>query len=457
LRTLVPWFVAALAACRGSEPGEPEPGTLGPRIVVYWTVDTLGATAAREAGWCNRIGRVLSERGISSTCPDGAVAPGSWTSESHTRLLWPEHSAGPLRAENAPDCGTTSALRVAADALGADLVFGGDNPALYGETEVCADGPRFTREADVAFESPGNIGMNVTRPEEERAARKALEEARQRIAAGDPVVLFLNDLEAGGHVPRCWYDPALPACEELWAFAVDRGLVDAAADPEVEYLRDGFWKDVGAAVGALPDDEAAPIRGTLWETLLDAVDTFSSQTTEARLADLLATVAEAGREDELLLVMLADHGENPCIRMPFTNVMNCEHGDLPTDFTARVPVLIAPAGAAEAWTSGGLVSDGAPWAAANLAWGLVDEAGASPPASWPDPEPVGGASSWYCRETQASGLRVEGEASLRCVGASCGAWEWSEPDGIGWTPVALPEIPGDLVGFRTTFQEACGG
>ena len=31
-------------------------------------------------------------------CLGGAVAPSSWTAESHTRFLWPEHLEGPTRA-----------------------------------------------------------------------------------------------------------------------------------------------------------------------------------------------------------------------------------------------------------------------------------------------------------------------------------------------------------------------
>src|SRR5687768_5033173 len=70
-----------------SDPPETDEPAPSEPILVYWTIDTLGAYAAQQAGWCGKLRGVLAEYGLTAACYDDVVAPSSWTGESHTRLL----------------------------------------------------------------------------------------------------------------------------------------------------------------------------------------------------------------------------------------------------------------------------------------------------------------------------------------------------------------------------------
>jgi hypothetical protein len=146
--------------------------------------------------------------------------------------------------------------------------------------------------------------------------------------------------------------------------------------------------------------------------------------------------------------------------MPFLDRMNCEHSNLPTEYTAAVPAYVAPASLAETWQQQGFVGDATtPWSTMNFAYALLDHVGAEVPPEWPAFEPPGVATSWTCSQNGiAEGIRIEGDRSVRCQGPDCGAWYWRVPDDELLDPESIDPIPTDLEDWAASpnpFQDWC--
>lgn len=449
-------LIAALFGCRRE-------ADTGP-IVVLWTVDTLGATAADHAGWCDAIGAELAAYGLDGACVEGGVAPSSWSPESHTRLLWPSHAAGDERLRLTPSCESVGLLRVMADHVGGDSIVAIDNPLMSPDGrdgEDCdGEGPWY-RDADVAIGAVADIEDAVATAETHQPAWQGLSALLDRTGRGEPAVAFFNEFRAGGHSPRCWYAPDEDACEAMWTHAVDHELVDPASDPASAWLDAQLWPDLGEAIVNGPADGVEAGVQAYWDTIVTSVVTQTEDQTRPRLARLLAELEAQGRLDDLLLVFGSDHGENPCVVLP-SGQLNCSHSGTPTPWTGRVPVMIAPASYAEAFADGGFVAaDGAPWATRNLAYALTAAVGAEPDDSWPDPEPVGTALSLACgRGTSA--VWVADDSAVACDATTCAGYPWGPIDDPNQPWTREPEIAEALTvhaqpvdGYANGAAEAC--
>jgi hypothetical protein len=434
-----------LLACRSPDPVVPDEP-----IVVLWSVDTLGTTAAKQTGWCERIGEILAPYGRDVACPEGAVSPSSWTGEAHTRLLWPSHLQGELRSRVTPACGEPSLHGEIADATGAFVAWGADNRVLSALGDDCGESSWF-QDADVAYGTIAAPDPWLV-PEESRPVSRAIGDVLAETADGGAAVVFLNSVEVGGHFPRCFFAPDTAACEALWASAEEAGL--AGGDPaETFYDRD--WSDELTAWVAATDDEArfGPI---YWDTMAESIEHHRGLRFDERLRRLLAGLEEQDRLDDLVLVAFGDHGEAPCVRKPVGDGhLICVHGGLPNEFTANVPVFVSPASLAERWEADDRIGDGdRPWALTNVAWGLTDAVGARAPSSWGEQGPVGSATSWSCKRQDqdtaadpATGLAIDGDSAVSCQGGECAAHTWSIPADPADRPDPLDAVPQALAGF----------
>jgi hypothetical protein len=423
------------------------------RIVVYWTVDTLGTHAARVTDWCGFLRGVAGEHGLDAACLEGAVSPSSWTAEAHTRILWPEHRVGSHRARLSPACDAVSVFSALVDERGGRWLFGSDNP-LFGfdaaGVATCGDSRSWTAGSHAWWVAPGPIQASVQIPAEERAVEAAIDAVLEQAGRHRPLAVYLNDIEAGGHSPHCWYDPTSPACEAWWQIGVEAGLVAADDDRVAAWLDASFERDIVAAAKDATDPLV--LRDMAFALTVDGIAHFRAERFAPRLERLLAGLEERDRLDDLVLVIAGDHGENPCISLSFGTDVQCSHGGRTTEWTGLVPVFVLPGDVASRWEAAGLTGDAQrPWSLSNVSWGLLAEGETAPPPAWPSPEPPGTATSWSCKD-DAGGVRVVGDVSLRCALEQCAAWTWGEPDDPQDDPTPLAAIPPELADFAPEGQ-----
>ena len=426
-----------------------------PLVVVLWATDTLSARAALDGGLCGTFQAAAAGIG-EVACLPGAVSPATSTSYTHARLLWPTHRVGLERRYSRPDCVAPSVLGVVASALHASITWGSDNPTFEAYPTVC-DGVTtpWSWEADEPFLYDGATVLSVE--EAQRPGRLAIEAVLDHARRGEPVVAYVNDYEVGGHMPRCWYDPEFPACAELFALAVASGVYPADGVARDFWLDNAAFDDLIEVVDGQSAADAAVSRALMYDTIVRQVEHYGATRTGPRFATLIQGLADAGVADRSLVVVFGDHGETPCVRHPLDGVLRCQHGSMPTEWTAQVPVAVYPASAASAWESAGLVaSDGAPWSTTNLAYALVSAVGGERPTDWPAPEPIGRATSWVCGN-DAGALFVSGSAAVSCTASGCGTYGWALPDGPDAVTVPVSPTPPELLPYTdgAWLSEAC--
>lgn len=453
---MIAWLLAA-----GAHEPEPtsQPGVPDQPIVVIITTDTLGMAAARETDWCGHLGSVLGAHGRDVACVEGGVSPSSWTAEAHTRLLWPSHLVGAKRAEIEPLCREPSVHGVLAASLGATTVWGADNPLLADDTIRCRGRSPWFQDADHAFGWETAYPVTGEVPEEERPVGEAIGALLDASARGGPVVGFLNALEVGGHFPRCYFDPNTPACDGMWRIAVDGGLPQPDADRALTWKNRTFIHQFLTYTSNTLIHDQDRLRPLFWTSMLEAIAHAQGSRFDDRLDRLLTGLDAQGRTDDLVLLVVSDHGETPCAHRPVGDQhLTCTHGGLPNEFSANVPVFISPASLADRWRDEGFVGDAAtPWTTAALSWALLDAFGVPPPAEWPadGPEPVGTATVLTCDRPPddknhgplGTGVHIVGDASVRCQGDDCVGMRWQIPDGPLYHADVLDPIPPELADY----------
>jgi hypothetical protein len=432
-------------------------------IVVFITTDTLGYVAAEQTGWCARVRELAGAHGLDVACPEGAVAPSSWTAEVHSRLLYPQNLVGHGRYRSAPGCDEVSVFAHLAESNGGWYTFGADNPVLgYSSGPACSDGAlAWHQGADEAWSYlPTEAGPQ---PEADTPVHLAIDSLLAATGRGEPAIAFLNAYEVGGHFPRCWYDPETPACSALWDLGVQAGYVAADDDRVDAWLNHPLDIQIAGYVGGLYANHPEAVRDLWWETMTEAIAYHRVERFDDRLERVLAGIDAQGRIGDLTLVIVGDHGENPCTVDDLGNGrLNCTHTGLVTEFTGIVPVFVAPASRATRWADDGYIGDADhPWSTVNLAYALMDLHGAPIPGDWPPMQPVGTATAWTCLpsgQLGSSGVRVVGDVSLRCEGAACGAWNWRIPPDEAYEPTRLDAVPDEVADYEgepTWFQDAC--
>lgn len=433
----------------GETGGEPGPVGSGAPIVVWWSIDTLSTPVATASDTCGAIAAVLAPHGLTVGCLDGAIAPSSWTRETHARLLWPELLGDPYRAETAPVCGLDAVGRRMADALGGQWYFAADNPTFgVGDTPCDAEATAWTQGADGAWTqapSPDILGI----PEEARPVHAGIDAVLAAAAAGGPVFASLNSFEGGSHAPVCWFSPDSPSCRAIWDVGLAAGVVGGDDAWASVWRNQNAVDALVAATAAAWGDDPARLRGAWLDTQLEATLFNRDKMVLERLDRLAAGLAASERLGDLRLVFYSDHGEDPVIPEALSGLPHYAHGGLPSEYTAHVPVIVSPAAVVGQWRASGLVGGpGEPFALANVTYGLMNEVGLAIPPEWPAPEPVGTATSWYCAGADA-GVHVAGEWSVRCgdVGGvhRCETFDWFLPVvGEVRDPVAQDRAPDSL-------------
>ena len=442
-RALIITSLAALTGCKGI--GDTS------SVVVYFSVDTLGQAMANETGWCARLTDLLGEYDLSLACVEGGVAPSSWTGESHTRMLWPQHMAGRLRANHYPECGEASVLEEISTATRGGYLFGADNGVLSssGKGRCGAFRSLFTQGTDKRWETSTGAWQLPDIPEAERPAYEVISSYEDHIEKNTSVQLFVNAMEPGGHAPRCWFNPGTPACDELWEVLVYAGVVAAGADRRAAWLGQQGPNALNSRLQGVLSDQEARWRELMWEVIRQSVDNFEEPTVDYRLRRILDATEEAGRLHDLRLVILGDHGENPCIDRGFdTDTLACGHNGVTTAYTGFVPVFLSPAGLADQWRDLGLVGAAdAPWSTANLAYGLMASVDLPIPSGWPASDPAGVAASWNCLHADRSGpggVHIHGDKAMRCQNGVCEASTFSIPQDHTYTREVLEVVPDSL-------------
>lgn len=465
-------------AC-GGDPGVPEDSGSGAQdppppapgdwdgVLVVMTLDTLGAWAAEQTGWCEAVTGVFEAHGLDVACVGGGVAPSSWTAPSHTRMLWPRLTTPANGGRDAPQCGDDSVLGEIADYNGATYIFGADNPvigqAFWGSCGVAVS--PFAQGADEIFAERYPVqGPWTLTPEPERAVHRAIDAAIEHAATGEPLIVFLNAYEVGGHVPpRCALAPGEPGCQRLWFYLVEHQVVDAQTDRRSAWLDRMVLSSLEAHLLADFATDPLAARPMLWGSTRDAILASRGPMALDRLDRLLSGLEDAGRLDDATFVIVGDHGESPG-DLPLNGVFNPAHGGQPTEWTARVPVFIAPASASSRWQGAGWIGDdGVWWSTASLPWAMAAETGTPVPPDWPSSPRVGLAASWSCNDFRdagvyATGIVVSGDASLRCVNATCGAFSWGDPTSLEDVPTPRTTLPPELsawLGPPNRFERTC--
>lgn len=468
-------LVAALAI--GCDPVAPPDDTAdtGPvtsaPIVVFWSLDTLGQRAALDDGMCARLGAIVATHAGEIACLEGGVSPSSWTVESHARLWWPALNVGAGRADLYPACDDPSVLARAAAALGGSLFVGLDNPRFadpFADTRCDGASPWATGVTQAWIpDFTTDLGTMAAVPEAERPWSQALDALGVAVAAGGPAFAYLNDLEIGGHVPRCVTNPESSECQLVWRYALAAGIVIDGDDPAATMATTPFWSSVHDAVQLDHDTAAADLRAMVYGTILAQVEAFRASRLEDRLARLLSTLEAAGRLDDLTLVMLGDHGEAPCVEEPLSRIRACSHGDLPNEWNAQVPVYVFPASIGQRWATSGFVGDATtPWATANLAQLVASDLGLTTPGEWPAALPAGRATTWACSRSMllgfSWGVDIDGDRSVRCDHDRCGEFDWHALADLSDGPRLVTDLPASLAaresvteGQPNWFMAAC--
>ena len=442
-------------------------------IVVFWSLDTLSERAAIDDGMCERLRAIATAHGGDLSCLEGGVSPSSWTVESHLRNWWPAQNAGARRADLYPACDDPSVLALAAAALGGPLYMGLDNPRFadpFADTRCDGASPWLTGVTQTWIpDFTTDLGTMAAVPEEDRPFTQALDALGVAVADGGPAFAYLNDLEVGGHVPRCVYAPESDECQVVWRYALAAGIVAEADDVAATMATTPFWSSVHDAVQLDRDTPAADLRAMVYATILGQVDWFRASRVEDRLARLFATLEGAGRLDDLTLVIMGDHGEAPCVEEPLSRVRACGHGDLPNEWNAQVPVYVFPAELAQDWVYAGAVGNATtPWATANVAQLVAADLGIEAPEAWPERLPVGRATSWACSRSMLMGfswgIDIDGDRSVRCDHDRCGEFDWHALTDLSDGPILATDLPDTLAAREATtagqanwFLAACAG
>jgi hypothetical protein len=476
------WFFAALVGCRNSAPNAGKGvDTQGPAhsppaapVLVMWTIDTLSESAANATNLCGLLTTAVAPYGLDAACLEGAVAPSSWTLESSVRTHWPTHASGAKRASMLPDCDDEPALARVVHGLGGRYALGVDNAAIDDAMEraQCSGLSPWQNGADFSAWAvdEGDYPEQLAVGEANRPARLALDQLLEWTRTGEPAAAWLLDFEGGGHVPRCFDDPKDDGCAQFWDYALANGLADAGDDPAERFASLLFWTDLIRHLKA--DPARGEMRNAAWTTTLAAAEAWQDSLVVPRLQVLLSGLAAQGRLADLQLVVYGDHGEAPCID-PLVGagddvVGDCSHGEFPSEWTARVPVVTIPASIADRWTEGGWVpTEGEAWSTTRLAYAFAgDYAGI--PSDWPEPEAVGQATSLACFDSLQPvsdyGLRVLSDASVRCTQGECGTFTWISPVNPDDKPEpqaspdpALLALTAPEWGGETWFSAACHG
>ncbi|GDX80618.1 hypothetical protein LBMAG42_24290 [Deltaproteobacteria bacterium] len=456
----------------GAEPADTAPADPTP-IVVFWSLDTLGQRAALDDGMCARLGAVAATHAAELACLEGGVSPSSWTVESHARLWWPALNVGARRADLYPACDDPSVLARAAGALGGSLFLGLDNPRFadpFADTRCDGASPWATGVTEAWIpDFTTDLATMAAVPEAERPWSQALDALGAAAAAGGPAFAYLNDLDVGGHVPRCVGDPEGAECQLVWRYALAAGIVVDSDDPAVTMATTPFWSSVHDAVQLDHDSAASDLRAMVYGTILAQVEWFRVSRVEDRLERLFSTLETAGRLDDLTLVMLGDHGEAPCAEEPISKVRACGHGDLPNEWNAQVPVFVYPASTGQRWAASGFVGNATtPWATANLAQLAANDLGLPAPEEWPVAIPAGRATSWACSRSMllgfSWGVDIKGDRSVRCDHERCGEFDWHALADLSDGPMLATDLPASLTareegtaGQPNWFMAACAG
>lgn len=404
-------------------------------IVVFWTIDALSSTAAGAVDLCGRFQSQLSGYGLDALCLQGAVTPSSWTIESHVRLFWPTHTIGAKRSSITPDCEDKPYLKVIADRYGGAYFFGAENSKFGQAADLadCGGVSPWVDDADQWWITPDVTPQEQAEiPLDDRPPWKAIGALLDETAKGRAATMFLNDFEAGGHMPRCWWNPDTEACTRIYDLAVSLGVVDESMSPYDAFLAPGFWQDLQEYTR---DDDRVTSKTLVSDfdaSINEQVDGLWRDRTEPRIARLLDGLKAQGRLDDLVLVITGDHGEAPCAPQVITNERDCSHGHVPSEWTAAVPLMISPPEAAyQLIDDGWLPPDGTPFSSMRISYGLTDLLTGAIPDTWPEPEPIGEATSWVCYEHTVNrnrmGMKLIGDQTMRCTAGGCGFYSWDLP------------------------------
>jgi hypothetical protein len=299
-------------------------------------------------------------------------------------------------------------------------------------------------------------------PEDERPVRLAVNALLDEAAKGRPVVAYLNELQAGGHRPRCYHDPYAVGCDALWDAAVELGLARADEDRVARWLDHRFWASLSTALPVEFADRQDELGAMAWDAIIDSAFDLRTAHLEPDIDVLLEGLTALGREGDLRMVLLGDHGETPCVMEPITGLISCDHAGVPTWWVSPVPVYTVPSSLADDLEAAGLAEDGAPWSTINVTYGLFDAVAVPVPVDWPAPEPAGAASTWQCLDNRVRAARVDGEVSLRCAESTCEAMSWSPLLALTDRPTPIDPIPAEVLSwtegigpFPHMFAEAC--
>lgn len=465
MRPFLPLGLLLLPGC--PNPADQEPGSPMRAITIVITADTLSKAMADHVGLCSELQVLFGEYNLDLACMDGAVAPSSWTGESHTRFLFPQNTVGRRRAAQYPTCGDDSVLGTIRSATGGTYIFGTDN-LILGDTgkDVCAIGRTvFTQGADQVFETSMAPGEIVPLPEEERPVHKAIDAFEAKVKSGGAIQMFFNALEPGGHEPRCWFDPTTAACDEVWNILADNRLVKADDDRVSTWLDPQFYGKFMHFFAVTRAKDEQRWRPLFWGMVEDGVRDRKGPMLLDRLRRILDLTRDADRLGDLRLVLVGDHGENPCVARGLgDDSLNCGHLGVPTEYTAFVPVYVSPASLAQSWVDSGLAgANGEVWSLANMGRGLLADVGVSPPESWPSPEPVGTATSWICEGPEGSGqsgVHIENGQAARCSRKTCDAVTFVPAVDAFSSSTPLTTVPDNLAPWIAApdwFSTACGG
>ncbi len=438
--------IGALALAGCTPPSEEERA-----IVLVITVDTLSKAMADQVGMCADLQALVGEYGLDLACMEGAVAPSSWTGESHTRFLFPQNYVGKKRRLAEPSCGDSSVLGDIRQKNGGFYIFGTDNLVLgdSGKESCGLNRSAFTQGADKVWETSLGPEEMAPLPEEDRPVHQAIGSYEAQVKSHHGIQMFLNFLEPGGHEPRCWATPTSPACEELWDIAVESGIAEANADRVETWLDGEFYGKFVRLFAVQKKDQESRWRPLFWSMIEDGIHSLKGPLLFERLQRILDATQEAGRLGDLRLVIVGDHGENPCVlRGLGDDSLNCGHLGVPTEYTAFVPVYTIPAAMGERWIEAGIAGEGGKvWALGNMGQGLLAEVAVEVPENWPKAEPVGTATSWICQGPEGSGqsgVHIEGDQAARCRHGTCDAATFRAPTDASSSSETLAEVPENL-------------
>jgi len=446
-------------------------------IIVVWIIDTLSVFAEDEVGHCRDLQEILGPFGRDVDCRGGAISPSSWTIEAIVRLMWPEFLQEEGSSLITPSCELASAPVRLARALGARSTIGFDNPMLdrmmSSRGRMCGLRHAWISGFDTSYSTSSTISLTdlTELDDSERSVNQALEDILRWAHLGEPVVAVLNEAGAGGHVPRCPGEPTA-SCSTLRDIAIETEVADKETSYSETMLDSLYWSGLHHVLtSTVIDIDDDSVRNLIADTIVESARYYWTNRTIPRLEQLIYRLTVMGRINDLVLVVVSDHGERPCHRSSHTGRRSCSHGEVPDEWTAAVPVFIWPGGLADRWESMGLLGNETQvWSSANLTYALHADFVGEYPEAWPEPSPVGTAASWSCWGTNLvpripMGLRIEGDTALQCSD-SCTAMTWSpassrdhsvEPVDIEDLPSTLADWMGDgALETSNRFTELCG-